>query len=96
LFIFYSVHFPVPGDEGALAESMHSFGELMGAQQGCVFVAPYPFHAPEAGTLMGVSVWETEAAFQSASDAMHEARRTSKSRDFELRPAEVHFLNSIR
>ena len=64
MFIFYSVHYPRPDKEDLLIESMHSFGELMRTQPGLLFVAPYPFKNPENGTVMGVTIWESQEAHE--------------------------------
>jgi len=96
MFIFYSIHHPRPGQEAALAESMARYGALMGAQPGIVFVAPSPFKDPEKGTLMGISIWESEAAFQAALPILEQARKDAPPRDLESRPPEVHLLHSAR
>ena len=95
MFIFYSVHYPYPDKEELLAQNMHQFGELMSKQPGFLFVAPYPFKDPEKGTLMGVSFWESQEAFEAAAGALREARKNSPSRDWEMRPPDQFMLNSI-
>jgi hypothetical protein len=94
MFIFYSIHFPHPETEELLVQSMHQFGELMRKQPGNIFQAPYPFKDPEKGTLMGISVWESEEAFQSVLPTLQSARQNSSSRDWEIKPPEVYMLNS--
>lgn len=96
MFIFYSIHYPTPGNEMRLAESMHNYGELMSKQPGIVFVAPYPFKDPEKGTLMGISIWESEEAFQAALPALQEARKNAPSHNWESKPPEVYLLHSAR
>ena len=95
MFIFYSIHYPLPGKEELLAQSMHEFGELMRKQPGNLFQAPYPFKDPEKGTLMGVSIWKSEEAFQVALPTLQQARRNSSSQEWEARPPEVYTLHSI-
>jgi hypothetical protein len=94
MFIFYSIHYPHPGQEELLAQSMHDFGDLMKQQPGNVFQAPYPFKDPERGTLMGVSIWESEEAFQAALPILERARQDSPSHEWEISPPEVHLLQS--
>ena|SRR5205809_8103271 len=94
MFIFYSIHYPRPEKEALLVESMHQFGELMKGQPGIVFVAPYPFKDPERGTVMGVSIWESEEAFQAALPALQNRPKDPSSGDWESRPPEVHMLHS--
>lgn len=94
MFIFYSIHFPHPDKEELLVQSMHEFGELMRQQPGIIFQAPYPFKDTEKGTLMGVSIWESQEAFQTALPILQSARRDSPSHEYEVKPPEVYTLNS--
>ena len=96
MFIFYSIHYPNPGDELRLAESMHQYGELMSRQPGNMFVAPYPFKNPEKGTLMGISIWESEEAFEAALPILQEARKAAPSHNWESKPPAVYLLHSVR
>lgn len=96
MFIFYSIHYPHPEKEALLVESMHKYGELMGAQPGNIFVAPYPFKNPENGTVMGVTIWESREAFQAAMAAIADLRGPGPSPDWEIKPTEVYQLQSAR
>jgi hypothetical protein len=96
VFIFYSIHYPAPGREAELIESMHHYGELMNQQPGNLFVAPFPFKDPDKGTLMGISIWASEDAFKAALPAMQQHRRDTPSNDLETRPPEVFMLHSAR
>jgi len=95
MFIFYSIHYPHPEKEEQLAQSMHEFGKLMKAQPGNLFVAPYPFKNPANGTLMGLSLWESQEAFQAALSTLESAQKDRASREWETRPTEVYMLNSV-
>lgn len=94
VFIFYSIHFPQPEKEELLVQSMHEFGELMKKQPGIIFQAPYPFRDTEKGTLMGISIWESQEAFQAALPTLQNARKDSPSHEWEIKPPEVSMLNS--
>jgi hypothetical protein len=94
MFIFYSIHYPLPEKEGLLVQSMHEFGELMKKQPGLLFQAPYPFKDTEKGTLMGISIWESQEAFQAALPALQRAQRDRHSKEWEAQPTEVYMLNS--
>jgi hypothetical protein len=96
MFLFYTVHYPYPDKEALLVESMHQFGELMSQQPGFIFVAPYPFKDPEKGTLMGISMWESEEAFNAAAAVLRQARQNSPSHEWEAKPTEVYTLHSAR
>jgi quinol monooxygenase YgiN len=96
MFIFYSIHYPRPEAEAQMAEGMHEYGELMRRQPGNIFVAPYPFKNPEQGTLMGISIWESEEAFQAALPIIQSARKAVPPAEWEVRPTEVYMLHSVR
>jgi heme-degrading monooxygenase HmoA len=94
MFLFYSIHYPHPGKEELLAESMHLFGEEMKKQPGFIFVASYPFKDPEKGTLMGISFWESQAAFEAAAPALQKSRKINPSNELEIKPPDVYMLHS--
>lgn len=94
MFIFYSIHCPHPEKEEQLVQSMHEFGKLMTAQPGNIFVAPYSFKNPANETLMGISIWESQEAFQAALTTPESAQKDRPSREWEIRPTEVCMLNS--
>jgi hypothetical protein len=96
LFVFYSIHYPKPEKEALLIESMHNYAELMEQQQGIVFVAPYAFTDPERGTLIGISIWESEEAFEAALPTLQNARKAAPSGEWESNPPEVYMLSSAR
>lgn len=94
MFIFYSIHYPYPEREELLVQSMHEFGEVIKKQPGVIFQAPYPFKDPEKGTLMGISIWESQEAFQAALPTLQGTRQNSPSHEWEIKPTEVYMLNS--
>ena len=96
MFLFYAVHYPQPEKEELLVQSMHEFGELMKKQPGNIFQAPYPFKDPEKGTLMGISIWESEEAFQAALPLLQSARQKRPAQELEVKPPEVYLLHSTR
>lgn len=96
MLLFYSIHYPRPEKEALLVQSMHKYGELMKKQPGLIFVAPYPFKDTDKGTLTGVSIWESEEAFQVAIPLVRGARKEEPDHDeWEIRPPEVYTLNSV-
>ncbi len=94
MFIMYSIHYPKPGDEARLVENMHQVDELMGRQPGTVFVPPYPFKDPAKGTLLGLSIWESEEALRAALPTIQQAWREAPAQQWERRPPELYMLHS--
>ena len=93
MFIFYSVHYPQPDKEELFAENMRQFDELMKQQIGIVFVSPYPFKDPERGALVGISIWESQEAFQAAIPNLKETKDYSFL-EWEAKTSELYLLNS--
>ncbi len=94
MFLFYSFHYPYAEKEEAFVQAMRHFDKVMEQQSGIVFVAPYPFKDPEKGALMGISLWESQEAFQAALPALLNARKDDPSHGWEAKPPEVYMLNS--
>jgi hypothetical protein len=66
----------------------------MERQPGNIFQAPYPFKDADKGTLIGISIWESEEAFQAALPILQSARQKSPAQELEIKPPEVYLLNS--
>ena len=45
---------------------------------------------------MGVTIWESQEAFQAAMEAIADLRGPGPSPDWEIKPTEVYRLNSAR
>lgn len=91
MFLIYAVHYPQPEKEELLIQSMHQFSELMKKQPGIIFVNSSPFRDTEKGTLVGISIWESQEAFQAAALTLQHA---FPSDEWEVKPREVSMLNS--
>ena len=91
MFLFYAIHYPLSEKEALLIQNMHEFGELIKKQPGIIFVNPYPFRDTEKGTLLGISIWESQEAFQAAALALE---NDFPSEEWEVKPREVYMLNS--
>lgn len=89
MFLFYAVHYPYPEKEKLLVQSMHKFGELIKKQPGIIFVNT--FRDPENGTLIALAIWESQEAFQTAWPVLV---KDAPSEEWEVKPREIHLLNS--
>lgn len=87
MFLFYAVYHPHPEKEGLVLRSIRDVSELMKQQPGLVFVDT--FKDPANGTLLGVSIWRSQDAFQAAMAALQDA---FPPEDWEVKPREVHML----
>jgi quinol monooxygenase YgiN len=91
--LYYFIHYPKPDKEHLLAKEMARFGDLVQKQPGVIFVNA--FKDEKNGTLMAMSVWESQAALESAMPAMREALKDVPFADWEAQPREMHVLNSL-
>lgn len=64
-FLFMVFHYPAPEHRDALAQSMREMAGYMTGQPGLVDVAP-PWWDEQHQALVGISRWESEAAFRAA------------------------------
>jgi hypothetical protein len=90
MFLFYSVHYPLPDKEALGAEKMRQFDELMKMQPGIVYVSDI-FTDPERGALIGFTIWESQEAFEASWPVL---AKDVPSGQWEVKPPEVYRLNS--
>ena len=89
MFLFYAIHYPHPEKEGLLIQRMYEFGELIKKQPGIIFVNT--FRDTENGTLIALAIWESQEAFQASWPVLV---KDAPSEEWEIKPREVHMLNS--
>ena len=90
MFLFYAVHYPYPEKEKLLIQEMQIFGELIKKQLGCIFVNT--FRDPKNGTLIAIAIWESREAFQACWPTLV---KDAPSEEWEVKPREVHLLDSV-
>jgi len=71
MIINISVHHPKPGAEPALIESMHRYGAAIKGAPGLVGV--YTLQDKAAGVLVGMAIWESQAAKDASAHLAWEA-----------------------
>ena len=91
MFLFYAIHYPHPEKRELLIQRMHELGELIKKRPGLLFVNI--FQDPENGTLVGLTLWESQEAFQ-ASWSIWE--KDTPFPEWEVKPREIHLLPSAR
>lgn len=96
MILCYVVHYPKPEKEALLIERMHEFGNVLRGQKGLVWVNPYPFKDAQNGTLVAISVWESEEAFNEALPDIPAGKSFSPGGEFEEKPRERYILFSAQ
>ena len=89
----YSIHYPKPEYEAVLIDAMRQAGQVIKRLPGNLF--DNAFQDATAGTIMAISIWESEEAFQAARSAMSEALKDLRFEEWEARPRELHLLKAL-
>ncbi len=71
MFVSLAIHRPKPGAEPALIAAMHQFGAAAIGAEGLQQI--HTLQSKEDGVLVGLALWDTEAAFHAARVRMREA-----------------------
>lgn len=90
MFVFYSVHYPEPGQEKLWVQKMRTFDEAIGKQSGVLFVSDI-FPDPARGTLTGYTFWESEDAWKAAWPILVQEAPKGEG---EVRPPDVFMFDS--
>ncbi len=93
MMLYYSVHYPKPEKEAQLIDAMRQVGQVIKNLPGCLF--DNAFQDANTSTIMAITIWESQEAFQAARPAMIEAMKTIPFDEWEARPREFHALNSL-
>ena len=92
MMLYYSVHYPNPEKETLLIDAMRQAGKIIKGLPGNLY--DNAFQDASLGTIMAITVWESQEAFQAALPTLQSARQDSPSREWEIKPPEVYMLNS--
>jgi heme-degrading monooxygenase HmoA len=93
MVISISIHHPRPGKEELLIDSMHRYGAAARTQAGLVEV--HTLKDARTGTLVGLAVWESEAAKNAAQTALWEAVKDDDFDDWESEPISGYLLEEV-
>jgi len=88
MYVSLSIMKPNPGQEQATIESMHRFGDAARTQEGLRLVTT--LKDPESGDLIGIALWDSEAAARAAGPALGAAVADD---DFDTLVAEMRNLH---
>jgi quinol monooxygenase YgiN len=79
--------------EALLRDAMRHVGKVIKSLPGCLF--DNAFQDASLGTIMALTIWESQEAFQAAQPAMREALKAIPFNEWEARPREFHTLSSL-
>lgn len=78
MYVHVSIHHPKPGKRDLLIESMHRFGAALQGAPGLVSVQT--LYDEQQDVLMGLAIWESQAAWQAS---IHLAREAVQNDPFD-------------
>jgi len=88
-----SIHYPKPGKESLLIESMHRFGKSMEGQKGLIMA--HTTKDEDTNRLIGLAIWDSKKNWSAARPAMIDAVKDDPFEDWELRPPDVFHLTEL-
>ena len=94
MLVHLSIHPPKPGREQELIDSMHRFGRGDGGAFPGLREALTP-RDRESGTLVGLSMWESEEAWRAGVPRMRAAVEGDDFAAWEDGPPEVYLLDPV-
>jgi heme-degrading monooxygenase HmoA len=94
MFVHLSIHRPFPGKEQDVVDSMHRFGRgdgepLQGLREA------FTLRDRESGTLVGLTIWESEEAFRAGVPRMRAAVAGDDFGSWEPGPPDVYLLDPV-
>ncbi|MFX0012372.1 MAG: hypothetical protein ACFE9R_18815 [Candidatus Hermodarchaeota archaeon] len=88
-----SIHYPKPGKETLLIESMHRFGKAMEGKNGLILA--HTTKDEDSDRLIGLAIWNSKEDWLAARPAMIEAVKDDPFEDWELNPPDVFHLTEV-
>jgi len=93
MYVIMSFHYPVPGKEELLIDSMHRFGKAVTALKGCR--GAYTLKDRVADRLVGIALWDSEADYLVSESVRRETVKDDKFDEWELKPYEMFHLDEV-
>ena len=93
MFVHLSIHHPQPGQEQDLIDSMHRFGRRRGKPPACG--RSTPCKDQRSGRLVGLALWEDEAAWRAGVEAMRAAVAEDPFEEWELQDPDGFALEEV-
>ena len=93
MFVHMSIHHPRAGQEQALIDSMHRFGQAMRGHPG--FQRAHTLRDQDSGQLIGLAIWDSEGAWSDARPAMQAAVEHDDFNAWEVEPPTVFHMEEV-
>jgi len=93
MFVHMSIHYPIPGKEKLVIESMYRYGAAMKDKPG--FQRGHALRDIRTGKLIGLAIWDSKEEWEAARPAMAEAVRNDPFHEWEDVPPKVYHLEEV-
>jgi heme-degrading monooxygenase HmoA len=93
MFVSIGIHYPRPGKEKELIDSMGRFGAAMKGKPG--FRQAFSLQDRDSGALVGLAIWDSREQWEAAHPAMLEAIKEDPFDEWEDTPPEVFHLDEV-
>ncbi len=93
MFVHMSIHYPKPGKQDLILESMSRYGAAMKGQPG--LISAHALRDERTGKLVGLALWESKEQWSAAKPAMDDAVRNDPFHEWEDVPPKVYHLEDV-
>ncbi len=93
MFVHLSIHYPKPGMEETVIESMHRFGAAIRGKPGNF--DSHVLFDKESRRLIGIAAWSSKDLWELSRSAMIEAVKDDDFEAWEERPPDVFHLEEV-
>ena len=93
MFVHMSLHYPLPGKENFIIQSMHRFAAAMAGRPG--LLKTHVLRDANTGKLVGMSFWDSKEQWQSARPALAEVVKDDPFHEWEDVPPKVYHLEEV-
>jgi len=93
MFVHMSIHYPKPGMQDLILDSMRRYGAAMKDKQG--FQRSYALRDLKTGRLVGLAMWDSFEEWSAAKPAMDAAVRNDPFHEWEDVPPKVYHLEDV-
>lgn len=87
MYFHISIHYPKPGKEDLLIDSMHRFGKTMEGKAGLIMA--HTTKDEERNLLIGIAIWNSKQDWLAARPFMINAVKNDPFDEWEEKPPEV-------
>ncbi len=93
MFVHMSIHYPIPGKEDLILDSMRRYCEAMKDKPG--LQRAHALRDVRTGKLVGLAIWDSKDNWSAAKPAMDESIKNDPFHEWEDVPPKVYHLEEM-